>query len=243
VVATTLAWSTGLRDAALSSTLRAEAASIRCRNNKNRHGEHLKYTLSPLAALLVSAVLLGCATAPPPPPTVVAPPPPPPAPMVKPAVVLPISQLDRGVQIVLPDTVLFESGKAALNLSASAPYLDRLAVLLTTKTAKQIAVEGHTDSVGAPALNQKLSEQRADAVANALISRGVPTARVSKRGMSFSQPAAPNDVEAGRRLNRRTEIIILDETVASLTQGEAANSFEDAAARVKAALEAGAGKP
>lgn len=182
--------------------------------------------------------LAGCATPPPTPP----PPAPAPTPLAKPSVVLPIAQLDRGVQIVLPDSVLFESGKAALNDTASAPYLDRIAVLLTTKTQKQIAVEGHTDNVGAGALNQKLSEQRADAVAAALIARGVPVARVSKRGLSFSQPAAPNDVDAGRRLNRRTELIVIDETVANITQGEPANSFEDAAARVKAALEAGAGK-
>lgn len=185
------------------------------------------------------AALAGCASAPPPPPPAPAPAP---APVAKPSVVLPIAQLDRGVQIVLPDSVLFESGKAALNDTASAPYLDRIAVLLTTKTEKLIAVEGHTDNVGAAALNQKLSEQRADAVAAALIARGVPVARVSKRGLSFSQPAAPNDVDAGRRLNRRTELIVLDETVANITQGEPANSFEDAAARVKAALEAGAGK-
>lgn len=188
-----------------------------------------------LLAVLVLAALAGCASAPPPPP-------PAPAPVAKPSVVLPISQLDRGVQIVLPDSVLFDSGKAELNSTAAAPYLDRIAVLLTTKTEKLIAVEGHTDNVGAAALNQKLSEQRADAVAAALISRGVPAARVSKRGLSFTQPTAPNDVEAGRRLNRRTELIVIDETVANITRGEPANSFEDAAARVKAALEAGAGK-
>ena len=188
-----------------------------------------------LLAALVIASLAGCASTPPPPP-------PAPAVVAKPAVVLPIAQLDRGVQIVLPDSVLFESGKALLNEAASAPYLDRIASLLTTKTEKLIAVEGHTDNVGANALNQKLSEQRADAVAAALIARGVPAVRVSKRGFSFSQPAAPNDVEAGRRLNRRTELIVIDETVANIIKGEPANSFEDAAARVKAALEAGAGK-
>ena len=204
---------------------------------------HIPHTLAArlLAPLfLFIAALAGCASAPPPAPA----PAPAPAPVVAapPAAVLPISQLDRGVQIVLPDTVLFESGKAALNLTASAPYLDRIATLLTTKTVKQIAVEGHTDSVGSAAGNQKLSEQRADAVMQALVSRGVPEARLSKRGLSFTQPAAPNDVDAGRRLNRRTELIVLDETVANITKDEPANSFEDAAARVKAALEAGAGK-
>ena len=191
-----------------------------------------------MLAPFILVALAGCASPPPPP----LPPVPVPVPVAKPSVVLPIAQLDRGVQIVLPDSVLFESGKAALNETASAPYLDRIAVLLTTKTQKQIAVEGHTDNVGAGALNQKLSELRADAVAAALIARGVPAARVSKRGFSFSQPTAPNDVEAGRRLNRRTELIVIDETVANITKGEPANSFEDAAARVKAALEAGAGK-
>lgn len=201
-----------------------------------------QFTARPAGTLaclfLLLAAIAGCASAPPPP----APPPPAPVVVAKPSVVLPIAQLDRGVQIVLPDSVLFESGKAILNEAASAPYLDRIAVLLTTKTQKLIAVEGHTDNVGAGALNQKLSELRADSVAAALIARGVPAARVSKRGLSFSQPTAPNDVEAGRRLNRRTELIVIDETVANITQGEPANSFEDAAARVKAALEAGAGK-
>ena len=195
--------------------------------------------IASLTAMLISGLLLGCASTPPEP---IKAPPVAVAPVARPAVVLPIAQLDRGVQIVLPDTVLFESGKAVLNEGASAPYLDRIAVLLNTKTTKMVAVEGHTDNVGAAPLNQKLSELRADAVAAALISRGVPAVRVSKRGFSFSQPAAPNDVEAGRRLNRRTELIVIDETVANLTQGEPANSFEDAAARVKAALEAGAGK-
>ncbi len=195
--------------------------------------------LPSLSVMLISGLLFGCASTPPEP---IPAPPVAVAPVARPAVVLPIAQLNRGVQIVLPDTVLFESGKAVLNEGASAPYLDRIAVLLNTKTTKMVAVEGHTDNVGAAPLNQKLSELRADAVATALIARGVPAARVSKRGFSFSQPAAPNDVEAGRRLNRRTELIVIDETVANLTQGEPANSFEDAAARVKAALEAGAGK-
>ncbi len=185
-------------------------------------------------APIAFALLAGCASAPEPKPA---------APVAtRPAVVLPISQIDRGVQIVLPDTVLFQSGKADLNVVESGPYLDRIAVLLNTKTVKKIAIEGHTDSVGNAAANQRLSEQRADAVANALVSRAVPADRLSRRGLSFSQPVAPNDVEAGRRLNRRTEVIVLDETVENITRGEPANAFEDAAARVKAALEAGKGK-
>ena len=191
--------------------------------------------VAPLLMLVLTQVT-GCASAPPEPP-------PAPAPVAaRPAVVLPIAQLDRGVQIVLPDSVLFQSGKADLNVTDSGPYLDRIAMLLNTKTVKKIAIEGHTDSVGNAAANQRLSEQRAEAVANALIARAVPTDRLARRGLSFSQPVAPNDVDAGRRLNRRTEVIVLEETVENITRGEPANAFEDAAARVKSALEAGKGK-
>lgn len=200
-------------------------------------------TLKCIAPLAVVSLLqlAGCASAPPPPPP--PPPAPPPAPVAtRPAVVLPIAQLDRGVQIVLPDSVLFQTGKADLNVAESGPYLDRIAVLLTTKTVKKIAIEGHTDSVGSAAFNQRLSEQRADAVANALLARAVPADRLSRRGLSFTQPVAPNDVDAGRRLNRRTEVIVLDETVENITRGEPANAFEDAAARVRSALEAGKGR-
>ncbi|MFN3630084.1 MAG: OmpA family protein, partial [Casimicrobiaceae bacterium] len=80
--------------------------------------------------------------------------------MAKPAprVRLPIAQTERGVQFVLPDTVLFEFGKAEFDEKASGPYLDRLAELLKTKTDKDVSVEGHTDNIGSAAANQTLSE-------------------------------------------------------------------------------------
>lgn len=189
-----------------------------------------------LAFLLSTSLLAGCATEPPaapPPPVIVA------TPAPQPAVTLPIKQGARGVEITLPDSVLFDSGKAELKNDLAAPYLDRLAGLLKTKTEKSVSVEGHTDSQGAVAINQKLSEQRAAAVAAALESRGISAARIERKGFAASSPVAPNDVEAGRRLNRRAEIVILGETVENITRGEPANSFEDAVARVKAALEAG----
>lgn len=156
--------------------------------------------------------------------------------------VLPLSQTARGVEITLPDNVLFASGKAELDVGLSAPYLDRLARLLTAKTDKRILVEGHTDATGADELNRRLSVQRAQSVADALVSRGVPRTRIDTTGLASSRPVAPNDVEAGRRLNRRSEVIVLGETVENISRGEPQNSFEDAAARVRAALEQGARK-
>jgi len=153
--------------------------------------------------------------------------------------VLPIAQLDRGVQIVLPDNVLFETGKADINLQASGPYLERVAYLLKSKTNKVVSVEGHTDHIGNPAFNQKLSEQRAEAVKKVLLDLNVPEARMTTIGYSFYHPVASNSTEEGRKFNRRTEIIIIDEKVENITQGEPPNTFENAFSRLKSLIDQG----
>lgn len=155
----------------------------------------------------------------------------PPAPAVK----LAIAQTDRGVLIWLPDNVLFEFGKSDLSPAADA-YLAQVARLVNEKTDHGLLLEGHTDNVGAADLNLRLSEKRAGAVAAALQSRQVPEARMQTRGLGLGQPLAPNDTEVGRKLNRRVEIIVLDETVANLTKGEPEGAFEDAFAKLKSAL-------
>lgn len=188
--------------------------------------------------LSLALALTGCATPPPPAP--------PPRAVEAPTSrgpILQIEQLDRGVQIVLPSVVLFDVNKATFNLSEAGPYLDRVARLLTTKTQKAVAVEGHTDSDGSAQLNDSLSKARAAAVAEALLARGVQTARISTAGYSFNRPVASNSTEAGKRLNRRVEIIVLDEKVAALTAGEPAGSFESAFARLKALVDSGQVKP
>ena len=81
-------------------------------------------------------------------------------------------------------------------------------------------VEGHTDSVGARALNQKLSEQRATALKASLVAQGVTSERIDTRGLAFDQPIASNDTDQGRRQNRRTEVTVLGETVENFTRGE-----------------------
>jgi OOP family OmpA-OmpF porin len=64
-------------------------------------------------------------------------------------------------------------------------------------------VEGHTDSTGADAYNQALSERRANAVLKYLVDAGVPAARLSARGFGESEPVADNDTAEGRAQNRR----------------------------------------
>ena len=164
------------------------------------------------------------------------------APAAKPPV-LQIEQIDRGVQIVLPSVVLFEVGKAELTAVDAGPYLDRVAQLLTTKTSKSVSVEGHTDSDGSATLNDTLSKSRAKTLADALAARGVAASRIVTAGYSFNRPAASNATEEGKRLNRRVEVIVLDEKVQTITAGEPAGSFESAWARMKDLVDRGLVKP
>jgi outer membrane protein OmpA-like peptidoglycan-associated protein len=156
-----------------------------------------------------------------------------------PKAVISIDQTPRGVQIPLPNTVLFQFGKADLNESAAAPYLDKIAVLLKTKSTKQIAIEGHTDNVGSLPSNQAISLARAKSVQSALLARGVPQERLQAEGFAFQRPVVSNSNEEGRALNRRVDIIILDEKVENITAGEPANAFESAFAKLKSMVDAG----
>jgi len=187
--------------------------------------------------LVAGALLAGCAARTSAPTPVVA------APPTYTGPVLQIQQIDRGVQIVLPSVVLFEVNKSSFNLAEAAPYLDRIAGLLTRKTDKRVSVEGHTDSDGSAALNDALSKARAAAVADALGERGVQRGRLDTSGFSFNRPVASNATEEGKRLNRRVEIIVLDEKVAALTAGEPAGSFEAAWSQLKSLVERGLVKP
>lgn len=189
-----------------------------------------------IAVATVAVVLAGCAAKP-------APPPPSPAPAPYTGPVLQIEQIDRGVQIVLPSVVLFDVNKSTFNAAQAGPFLERLAGLLTRKTAKRVSVEGHTDSDGSAALNDALSKARAAAVAEAMAARGVQTSRMVTAGYSFNRPVASNSTEDGKRLNRRVELIVLDEKVENLTAGEPAGSFESAFAKLKSLVDQGLVKP
>lgn len=154
-----------------------------------------------------------------------------------PKVTLAVAQIDRGVMIWLPDNVLFEFGKADINATAAAPYLDRVASLLQNKTARAVSLEGHSDSVGRDEANLALSEKRALSVRNELLLRGIPADRLNTVGYGEIRPLPPNDSDTGRKLNRRVELIILGETVEQLTQGEPANAFEAAFDKLRRQLD------
>lgn len=118
-------------------------------------------------------------------------------------------QTERGLLVTLGD-VLFAFDKAELSAQA-APRLDKLAGFLTQFPERQMLIEGYTDSVGNEAYNLSLSERRAQAVRDALVERGVGSARITARGYGKAHPVADNSTPDGRAMNRRVEIVIADE--------------------------------
>ena len=117
-----------------------------------------------------------------------------------------------GTVITLEDSVLFDFGSSELRGEASTT-LTNLATVIKDSKAPKVQVQGHTDSVSDDAFNQKLSEQRAQAVSSALKSDGV-AADLEAVGYGETKPVAPNenpdgsDNPAGRRLNRRVEVFV-----------------------------------
>jgi outer membrane protein OmpA-like peptidoglycan-associated protein len=119
-----------------------------------------------------------------------------------------IKEESRGMVITLEGSVLFASGKWEL-LPIARNKLDKVAeVLQEQDDSKKIVVEGHTDSVGSDQKNLELSQKRADAVRQHLVSRGVKSDRISAVGKGESQPVADNKSPEGRANNRRVEIVI-----------------------------------
>lgn len=98
--------------------------------------------------------------------------------------------------------MLFDFDKAQL-LNISKTELNKLSRYLKTNPSLTIEIYGHTDAVGLDSRNQELSEQRAQAVANYLITQGISTTRIKWFGFGSSQPISTNTTEQGRQQNRR----------------------------------------
>jgi outer membrane protein OmpA-like peptidoglycan-associated protein len=106
------------------------------------------------------------------------------------------------------DNVHFDFGKATLRPESFAE-LEELVSYLKNKDEIRIEIAGHTDNVGQDADNLKLSQQRADAIRNYVLKKGIQPARIIAKGYGAAEPVADNDTDEGRQLNRRTEVRIL----------------------------------
>lgn len=114
-------------------------------------------------------------------------------------------QTERGYVVTISD-VLFTTAKWDIKPGA-AKNLDRLVALLQKYPNLTIFVEGHTDSQGNDAYNQDLSEKRAGAVKDLLVSRGIASERITAVGHGEGLPVADNKTASGRQQNRRVEIV------------------------------------
>jgi outer membrane protein OmpA-like peptidoglycan-associated protein len=118
-------------------------------------------------------------------------------------------QTDRGLVLTVGD-VLFAIGKAEV-AAGGLRSINKLADFLTQNPGRNVLIEGHTDNTGPEEFNLTLSQERADAVKNLLVSRGVAAGRITTRGYGPKYPVVSNDTAAGRQQNRRVEVVILNE--------------------------------
>ncbi|MDQ3846966.1 MAG: OmpA family protein [Bacteroidota bacterium] len=120
---------------------------------------------------------------------------------------IPLQPIEANASVVLRN-IFFDFNKYELK-PESQVELDRVVQLLAENPTVKIEIAGYTDNIGNAADNQKLSENRAKAVVNYLISRGIAANRLTPKGFGAAQPIADNKTEEGRALNRRTELKVL----------------------------------
>ncbi|MDH0304298.1 MULTISPECIES: OmpA family protein [unclassified Pseudomonas] len=113
---------------------------------------------------------------------------------------------ERGTVVTFGD-VLFDTGRAELRAGNHAD-IQRLAQFLLDNPERKVRIEGFTDATGGESLNQRLSEQRAAAVANALHRQGVAPERIVSVGYGKAYPVASNAHAQSRQLNRRVEVVV-----------------------------------
>jgi outer membrane protein OmpA-like peptidoglycan-associated protein len=127
-------------------------------------------------------------------------------------------ETERGWVLTLRNDLLFDSGRASLKPGAY-KAVDHLSQFMRKQADRDIVIEGFTDSTGSEELNRRLSEQRAQAVKEALVARGVEAQRIDARGYGPAFPIASNETPTGRQLNRRVEVVVSPEPRMSSSGG------------------------
>ena len=125
--------------------------------------------------------------------------------------VLPTRESPRGLVVNMQD-VLFDTGKYTLKTPAQLA-LARISGIVMSHPGLNLQVEGYTDSTGSADLNQRLSEQRSNAVRDFLLTQGVNTNNMTALGYGENYPVAANDTAAGRKMNRRVELVVSGEVI------------------------------
>jgi len=131
--------------------------------------------------------------------------------------VLPTTDTPRGLVVNMGD-VLFDTGKSDLRLDAR-EALAKLTGIVLNYPSLHLTIEGHTDSTGSAEFNQTLSQKRADAVHDYLVSQGLDAGVLSAQGLGMENPVADNSTADGRQKNRRVEIIVSGEVIGTKLGG------------------------
>ncbi len=118
-----------------------------------------------------------------------------------------VERVGEGIKITFDSGILFDTNSAMLR-AASETDITKMAGILQKYPDTNVLIEGHTDNSGSDAINQPLSERRAQAVANSTIAKGVMASRVSTQGYGSTQPVADNTTAEGKQANRRVEVAI-----------------------------------
>jgi len=125
--------------------------------------------------------------------------------------VLPTTDSPRGLIVNMGD-VLFDISKANLRPDAQIA-LAKLSGIILNYPSLQLSIEGYTDSTGTVEFNQTLSEKRADAVQDFLVSQGLSGSSLTAKGFGPADPVADNKTAAGRQKNRRVQIVVSGEVI------------------------------
>jgi len=118
-----------------------------------------------------------------------------------------VERVGEGIKITFDAGILFDTNSSALR-PASQADISKLAATLQKYPDTNVLVQGHTDNTGTDAINQPLSENRAQSVANSLTTNGVASSRITTRGFGSTEPVADNSTAEGRQANRRVEVAI-----------------------------------
>lgn len=118
-----------------------------------------------------------------------------------------LKKVEVGTKVVL-DHIYFETGKAILR-QESEDALNQVLRFLENNPSMRLEISGHTDNTGSLRINQKLSRDRAGAVVNYLVGKGIPQSSLESKGYADTQPVADNNTSEGRTRNRRVEFKVL----------------------------------
>jgi outer membrane protein OmpA-like peptidoglycan-associated protein len=118
-----------------------------------------------------------------------------------------LQPIEANASVILKN-VFFDTKQTQLK-SESITELDNIVMLMNDNPKLKIQIGGHTDNVGKPADNLKLSLGRAVAVVNFLLGKGIKNERLSFKGFGETKPVADNKTEQGRSVNRRTELSVI----------------------------------